>query len=327
MQAEAAAEQARRSLDTAAAPQDPSSRRASRNRGSLDSGASGRRRESFDSVGSAGTGAGGRRRESFDSAAGSPSGGEETTGSPPPPPPPRAPGAVSVGGWVRQESVVGAAAGGSSSSLSPPLPPSRGASPAERGGRVVGRWVRRSGVGSSRDSSLSVSPVLPLRKPPSGAGAGGDAGGIKRRGGGDRASLDSTAAAVEQDGGRDSTGSAAGLAVAAEEHERAQAKAAFARDTDLGMTGPKDGTLRISTSPVVSSSQTKDQVVEARWDRESGSQGGTDRDSFEAGAFSPRVTAAAEKDKSWRRSRSRSESVVDNEGLQVTTRHKSCDMM
>lgn len=334
IEAEAAAEQARRSLESATAPQESSSRRESRNRkGSLDSAAGS-------------TGAVARHKASFDSAAGSASGGEEPTGgSASPPPFPRPHGVVAVGGWVREESVVGAD-GSSSNSRSSPLPPSRGASPAERGGRVVGRWVRRSGVGS-RDSSLSVSPVLPPRKPPVGVGAAaaaeeGDArgsfGGIKQRGG-DRVSLDSTAAAVEQDGGRGSTGSAAGLAVAAEEHDGAQARASFARDT--GLAGPKDGAVRVSTSPVVvsssqTSSQTKEQVLEARWEQESGSQGGTDRDSFEAGVFSPRVAAAgadrqsnaaaAEKEKAWRRSRSRSESVVDNEGLQVRRRDETSEL-
>lgn len=328
MEAEAAAEQARRSLEAATAPQNPSSRRESRNRASLDStGVVARRRGSFDSApGSLGGGGKG----SLDSAAGSASGGEGSTGSPPPPPPPRPPGGFSVGGWVRQETFVGD--DGSSSSLSPPLPPSRGASPAERGGRVVGRWVRRSGVGS-RDSSLSVSPVLPPKRPPVATAAAGDArgssGGIRQPE--DRASLDSTAAGVEQDGGRGSTGSAAGLAVAVaeeEEQERAQAKASFARDT--GLAGPTEGGVGVSTSPVVvgSSSQTKDQALRARWEQGSGSTGGTDRDrdSFEAGAFAPRAAAAdlqsnagaaAEKETSGRRSRSRSESVVDNEGLQV----------
>eukprot|EP00903_Cladosiphon_okamuranus_P009378 g8942.t1 len=316
-QAEAAAEQARRSLEAAAAPQNSSSRRESRIRASVDStGVVARRRESFDSTsGSTGGGGGGSGKGSLDSAAGSASGGEGSMGSPPPPPPPRPPGGVAVGGWVRQETFVGA--DGSSSSLSPPLPPPRGASPAERGGRVVSRWVRRSGIGS-RDSSLSVSPVLPPRKPPVAAGgARGSPGGIKQPR--DRASPDSTAAAVEQGGGRGSTGSAAGLAVAAEEQERVQAEASFAMDT--GLASPKEEVVGVSTT------QIKDQVLQARWEQESGSTVGTDRerDSFEAGVFAPRVAAAdlqsnaaaaAEKESSWRRSRSRSESVVDNEGLQ-----------
>ncbi|CAB1101471.1 unnamed protein product [Ectocarpus sp. CCAP 1310/34] len=326
MEAEAAAAQVRKSLESAAAPPAPAPRgrrgSSSARRASFDSSA--RSSSSHDGRGSLDSAAGSflGAKSSFESAAASSASAAAANGSPPVARP-GGPARAGVGGWVREEIASSRGAGSCRTSH----PPSPGRSGASRGGRVVGRWVRRSG---SRDSSLSVSPDLPPRKPaaagatapapapavmkagdeavpPSAASAPASGGeGVRRN----VVSRDSTAAEVEVDGGRrSSVGSAAGLAVAA-------VVASFARDAGSDARAPPKEDGRAWSKPTAAAAasyQTKQQLLEARWKQRS--QGGGE--SFEGEAYS-RAAVGGGTGTFRRRSRSRSGSVVDNEGLQAS---------